>query len=179
MTGGLRSAVACVLALGIGACGGGGEAPADQGDRCEALAAMALIDFDIVSSVPVLAHGDRPAHCRVRGTIDTEATFELLLPVDWNGRFMMGRRGGTSRLAPPSPPSGAAEPRALERGYATVGTTGGPGAAYPIAEATLSIIRHYYERAAALTPESLPTCDGDIAGRDCLTTAQRSALESP
>ena len=55
---------------------------------------MELIDFDIVSAISVPAENDRPAHCRVDGRIDTEINFELLLPEEWNGRFMMGGGGG-------------------------------------------------------------------------------------
>jgi Tannase and feruloyl esterase len=33
-------------------------------------------------------------HCRVVGRIGTETEFELLLPEDWNGKFIMGGSGG-------------------------------------------------------------------------------------
>ena len=33
-------------------------------------------------------------HCRVEGVIGTEIRFEVLLPQDWNGRFLMGGGGG-------------------------------------------------------------------------------------
>ncbi|WP_226689275.1 tannase/feruloyl esterase family alpha/beta hydrolase [Ruegeria arenilitoris] len=36
------------------------------------------------------------AHCRVVGEIGTETGFELLLPDDWNGKFIMGGGGGFS-----------------------------------------------------------------------------------
>ena len=35
-------------------------------------------------------------HCRVVGVIGTETGFELLLPDDWNGKFVMGGGGGFS-----------------------------------------------------------------------------------
>ncbi len=34
------------------------------------------------------------AHCRVEGTIGREIHFRLLLPEDWNGKFVMGGDGG-------------------------------------------------------------------------------------
>ena len=33
-------------------------------------------------------------HCKVAGTIDGSIGFELLLPNDWNGKFVMGGGGG-------------------------------------------------------------------------------------
>ena len=41
------------------------------------------------------AHQDSPApHCKVIGVIGTEIGFELRLPDDWNGKFIMGGGGG-------------------------------------------------------------------------------------
>jgi|TARA_B100002003_G_C14147491_1_gene551834 hypothetical protein len=176
---GVQAAVACGLAFGLGACLGGDDSTAASVDRCVGLAAMELIDFDIVSARNMPGEGDTPAHCRVHGLIDTDSTFELSLPDDWNGRFMMGGWGGTLGTVERSALSSPAGPSALERGYATVGTDGRLRSTYLTAEASLSIIRHYYERAPVLTPESLPRCLGDIAGPDCLTTAQRRVLEAP
>ena len=152
-----------VLVLGLTACAGSTEPPAGSIDRCAGLAAMQLIDFDIVTAGPVPAEDGRLAHCRVDGLIDTEINFELLLPDDWNGRFMMGGGGGYVGTV-----QNSAIPGALERGYATVGTdTGHAGtgieagwaldnrdrqvnfgyrAVHVTAEAARSIIRHYYER---------------------------------
>lgn len=158
-----------VMALGLAACAGTAEVPAGTVDRCAALATMELIDFDIVSARPVPAEDGRPAHCRVDGRIDTEINFELLLPDDWNGRFMMGGGGGYVGAVQNSALGYGAGPGALERGYATVGTdTGHMGTAieagwalkdherqvnfghravHVTAEAARSIIRHYYDRA--------------------------------
>ena len=152
-----------ILALGLAACTGTAEVPAGTADRCAGLAAIDLIDFDIVSARSVPAEDDRPAHCRVDGLIDTEIHFELLLPDDWNGRFMMGGGGGYVGSV-----QNSALPGALARGYATVGTdTGHTGsgieagwalddherqvnfghrAVHLTAEGARSIIRHYYER---------------------------------
>ncbi len=34
------------------------------------------------------------SHCKVEGVIGSEINFELLLPDDWNGKFLMGGGGG-------------------------------------------------------------------------------------
>lgn len=59
------------------------------------------------------------AHCRVAATIDAETHIIALLPVEWNGRFLMGGAGGFV---------GAVENQsasAVDEGYATVGTDAG------------------------------------------------------
>jgi len=58
-------------------------------------------------------------HCKVTGIIGTEINFEVLLPNDWNSRFVMGGGGGfvgsVQNLASPS----------INKGYATAGTDTG------------------------------------------------------
>lgn len=161
--------LAGVLALGLAGCAGTAEVPAGTGALCAGLAGMKLIGFDILSASPVPAEDGLPPHCRVDGQIDTEINFELLLPDDWNGRFMMGGGGGYVGTVQNSALSYGAGPGALERGYATVGTdTGhigngveagwalddderqlnfGHRAVHVTTEAARSIIRHYYGRA--------------------------------
>ena len=138
-------------------------------NRCSALASVELIDMRIASSEPVAAGEAAPAHCRVTGVIETEINFELLLPDDWNGNFMMGGGGGfvgTVQNQARSLYTVGGGP--LHRGYATVGTdTGHAGsgieadwaldhterqenwghrAVHLTAEAAKSIIRHYYDQ---------------------------------
>jgi hypothetical protein len=69
-------------------------------------------------------------HCKVSGTIDGSIGFELLLPNDWNGKFVMGGGGGFVGNVQNQAQDGlGAGPTPLERGYATVGTdTGHTGA---------------------------------------------------
>ena len=56
--------------------------------------------IDAFSSIPDLKissaiHKESPApHCKVNGVIGLEIGFELLLPDDWNGKFIMGGGGG-------------------------------------------------------------------------------------
>ncbi len=59
------------------------------------------------------------SHCKVSGTIGKEIKFELLLPMAWNGRFVMGGGGGfvgyvMNRAA-----------KMVHSGFATVGTDTG------------------------------------------------------
>ena len=45
-----------------------------------------------------VAHQEGPvSHCRVSGVIGTETNFELLLPDEWNGKFIMFGNGGLAR----------------------------------------------------------------------------------
>jgi len=61
-------------------------------------------------------------HCKVGGVIGTEMNFELLLPDDWNGKFVMGGGGGFVG----SVVNGAQDFwAALQMGFATVGTDTG------------------------------------------------------
>jgi feruloyl esterase len=120
---------------------------------------------------PLQSAGKQPAHCRVVGTIEKEIQFELLLPDDWNGRFVMGGGGGfvgsIQNTAQTSMMHGGT---ALERGYATAGTdTGHVGmgtdaswaldnperelnfghrAVHLVAEASKAIVKRYYGRDA-------------------------------
>ena len=64
------------------------------------------------------------AHCRVAGVIGTEIKFSLLLPDDWNHKFLMGGGGGFVGSV-----DNQAQ-RVVNAGYATVGTdTGHQGGA--------------------------------------------------
>jgi len=60
-------------------------------------------------------------HCKVAGRIGPEIYFELLLPDDWNGKFVMGGGGGFVG----SVQNAAVRQGALQAGYATAGTDTG------------------------------------------------------
>ena len=160
--------LAILTVLGLVACGGDVRVSVMPPDRCTALSSMELIDFRITDSRQVRAEGAEPGHCRVHGVIDTEINFELLLPDDWNGRFVMGGGGGYVGTVQNAALGYGEGPGALERGYATVGTdTGHAGtgieanwalghderqvnfghrAVHLTAEAARSVVRHYYGR---------------------------------
>ena len=58
------------------------------------------------------------SHCVVTGVIGTETNFELLLPEDWNGKFVMGGGGGfVGGVINTALGYGV-----LQKGFATVGT---------------------------------------------------------
>lgn len=73
-----------------------------------------------ITSVRSLAEPVR--HCKVEGVIGTETGFELLLPEEWNGKFIMGGGGGFV-----GSPINAAQDfhNVIARGWATVGTDAG------------------------------------------------------
>ncbi len=111
-------------------------------NACASLASAALPGVAIREAAP-LAVSERqtspPAvgvqklavpHCRVAGTIDGTIGFELLLPDDWNGKFIMGGGGGFVGSVQNQAQDGLGlGPTPLERGYATAGTdTGHTGA---------------------------------------------------
>ncbi|MFQ5742584.1 MAG: tannase/feruloyl esterase family alpha/beta hydrolase [Acidobacteriota bacterium] len=67
-----------------------------------------------------------PAHCKVSGVIGSEINFELLLPADWNGKFVMGGGGGfVGSVQNQAQTPNLAGGTALEKGYATAGTDTG------------------------------------------------------
>ena len=160
-------AVAAGLAIAA-ACAAPSAGPADA---CADLATLALIDLRIGEAERVPGAAGQPAHCRVAGTIETEINFEVLLPDEWNGRFLMGGGGGfVGSVQNQARTLYAHGGSPLQRGYATAGTdTGHTGsgieagwaldhprrqenfghrAVHLTAEAAKSIIGHYYERPA-------------------------------
>jgi len=69
----------------------------------------------------VLHEATPSPHCKVSGVIGTETNFELLLPDNWNGKFVMGGGGGFVGIVINT----ALMYGALQKGYATVGTDTG------------------------------------------------------
>ncbi len=60
----------------------------------EALPAEVTPAQDLPAGVPSARARPAVSHCRVEGVIGSEIRFEVLLPDDWNGRFLMGGGGG-------------------------------------------------------------------------------------
>jgi len=85
---------------------------------CRVDAFRALPDVRLTSATP---HATPVAHCEVAGVIGTETHFQLLLPDDWNGKFVFGGGGGFVGQVVNT----ALGFRVLERGFATVGTDTG------------------------------------------------------
>src|SRR5262245_54194778 len=105
------------------------EAAGGEAGECVALTSLKLPDVVINEATPVAAGGAsggatvKTAHCRVAGVIGTEIKFLLLMPEQWNGKFVMGGGGGFA---------GRVENQAagsLDAGFATVGTDTGHNAA--------------------------------------------------
>src|SRR3954468_17399294 len=90
--------------------------------ECSHLTMLKLPDVKVTdaTAVPAATTGAiRVGHCRVNGVIGGDTKFTLLLPDDWNQKFMMGGGGGYV---------GQIQNQAaatLNTGYATVGTDTG------------------------------------------------------
>jgi feruloyl esterase len=95
------------------------EGPTAQtGSTCTLESLPQLPDVRITS---VTTEPEPAPHCKVAGVIGTETNFELLLPEDWNGKFVMGGGGGfVGSVVNTSLMFGS-----LQAGYATVGTDTG------------------------------------------------------
>ncbi len=88
-------------------------------NQCESVSFSPMPDVALM--VVALEETPKP-HCRVVGVIGTETEFELLLPDDWNGKFIMGGSGGFAGNF-----DNAAEGYwgVVENGWATVSTDAG------------------------------------------------------
>jgi hypothetical protein len=112
------------------------SAVAKHGD-CAQLTALKLPEVHITEAVVAKpgAGGLNVVHCRVNGVIDRDIRFSLLLPDQWNRKFMMGGGGGFV---------GSVQNQAitsLNAGYATVGTDTGHQASGTEAKWALDVER--------------------------------------
>ena len=138
---------------------------------CDQLAAMSWSGFVLDEVSEIEAGANDPAHCRVRGTIDEEIHFELLLPLagDWNGRFLMGGGGGFVGSVQNQALQFAGPVSVLTRGFATAGTdTGHQG---PGIDASWALDRpdrevNFGHRAVHVTAEAAKTIVRLFYGRD-------------
>jgi hypothetical protein len=182
-----------LLALLLGAQAGA------QPTSCAALTSLLLPDVKITEAVVVAANTPPPkptspfmaapdiraAHCRVSGTVGREIRFTLLLPEQWNRKFMMGGGGGFVEGIDNQSVS------SVNSGYATAGTdTGhqdvgiqadwaldnierqlnfGHAAIHRVAEVSKAIIRAHY--GAAPSRSYFNGCSN--GGRQALMEAQR------
>ena len=163
-------------------------APANPAE-CSNLTTLQLPDVKITEAVAVPAASTGPVrapHCCVNGVIGTEIRFSLLLPDDWNRKFVMGGGGGFVFNIDN-------QARAVvNAGYATVGTDTGHQATavtdaswalnnlerqvnfgylavHRTAETAKAIIRSYYGAAASRSYFS--GCSN--GGRQAMMEAQR------
>lgn len=123
----IRRVFTCLVSIAgvlIGACGAGQDAPPEQtaivaeGPDCSIESLRDLPDVRLTS---VTEEAEPVPHCKVAGVIGTETNFELLLPENWNGKFVMGGGGGfVGSVMNTSLSFGS-----LQAGYASVGTDTG------------------------------------------------------
>ena len=78
-------------------------------------------DLPQVQLITAALQDNQAHHCKITGRIEDEINFELLLPRDWNGKFVMGGGGGFVG----SVVNSALFYGAIKSGYATVGTDTG------------------------------------------------------
>ena len=176
-----------------------GGLPAASPSDCAALKALQLPDVRITDAVAVPANLPAPlppspfgapptlsaAYCRVNGTVGREIRFTLLLPDQWNRKFMMGGGGGFVEGVDNQSIT------SVNAGYATAGTdTGhqgrgteagwaldnierqlnfGHAAIHRVAEVSKAIIRARYNTAPARS--YFNGCSN--GGRQALMEAQR------
>lgn len=171
----LTAPFAAALTLAVSApAAAAGSAPAPArvpALACDELAAMSWSGFVLDEVAEIEAGPNDPAHCRVRGTVDEEIRFELLLPLaeDWNGRFLMGGGGGFVGSVQNQAFQFAGPVSVLSRGFATVGTdTGHEGAGI---DASWALDRpdrevNFGHRAVHVTAEAAKTVIRLFYGRD-------------
>jgi feruloyl esterase len=114
-----------------------GDIPAAQ--SCESLAQLQLHEVLRMTATTIAAEGNVPAHCRIDGTIDPEVTFQVNLPLAWNGRFYMVGNGGHAGQQPTDPSSAPNRNAALSNSFVIAMTdTGHDSAKEPGASFVLS-----------------------------------------
>jgi feruloyl esterase len=105
--------VLAMLAASLAAYGGGpGGSTAREVPACTLESFPELPDVRLTSTAKEAAPA---SHCKVAGVISTETNFELLLPDDWNGKFVMGGSGGFGGVVANT----ALAFGALQKGYAS------------------------------------------------------------
>lgn len=122
MTGRLPLALLSVAAVlpAAGRAAVAAESPvAEPTDRCATLAAPEGVVF---SAPPAwIESAVLPKYCRAVGTIDGYVQFEMRLPADWSGRFLMAGCGGfCGELLPDKAGRSNTINEELARGYAVI-----------------------------------------------------------
>lgn len=93
-------------------------------DRCATLIAPEGVVFSVVPEW--VESAALPKYCRAAGTIDGYVQFEIRLPAEWSGRFLMAGCGGfCGELLPDKPGRGNSINGELRRGYAVISHDGG------------------------------------------------------
>ncbi len=122
---------------------------------CADLAQLSLSEVLRITAEAVPAADGAPAYCRVDGTIDPEITFQVNLPMSWNGRFYMTGNGGHAGQQPSDPSTAPARNQALAAHFVIASTDTGhdaakePGASFVMSNPQKAI--DYAYRAVHLT----------------------------
>jgi feruloyl esterase len=158
---------------------------------CPDLRSLTNQQVTIAVAAPVAETPNAPAHCRVFGQVLPQVGFEVRLPAEWNGRFVMIGNGGFAGEPTDNPGRVSQYGRYMKRGYAVAATDTGhsaitePGAAFAAdrqklldyafrslhvtAEAAKMVLRAYYGTAPARS--YFEGCS--TGGRQGLILAQR------
>lgn len=125
----IRSAASVLCALATAAL-----TPAATATECSvpSLQGLEIPGVTIASATTVAADPPRQAYCDVRGSVVTDgegagpgsAGFTLMLPADWNGKYMFGGGRGTGGMLASSANAPDIE-QVLVKGYAKVTTDSG------------------------------------------------------
>jgi feruloyl esterase len=92
---------------------------------CADLRSLTNNQISVAVAMPLPETPEAPAHCRVFGQVLPQVGFEVRMPADWNGRFMMIGNGGYA--GEPTDSRGRANQygRYMKRGYAIAATDTG------------------------------------------------------
>jgi feruloyl esterase len=135
----------CFLRIGLAAvfCAALANVPVRAACNPASLSGMHVPNMTIASATLVSAAAPNPEYCDVKGSVTTSgdgaedgsANFEIMLPANWNQKFIFHGVGGLAGTLTSSA-NPADQPLFLERGYATAITDTGHLAANPTWEYT-------------------------------------------
>src|SRR5215475_7220173 len=92
---------------------------------CADLRSLTNNEMSIAIAESVPESPDAPAHCRVAGQILPTVGFEVHMPAEWNGRFVMFGNGGFAGDSLDGRGRQLQFGRAMKRGYAAAATDTG------------------------------------------------------
>jgi feruloyl esterase len=92
---------------------------------CAGLRSLTSNQISVAVAVAMPETAEAPAHCRVFGQVLPQVGFEVRMPADWNGRFMMVGNGGYAGEATDSRGRASQYGRYMKRGYAVAATDTG------------------------------------------------------
>src|SRR6202790_3709102 len=134
-----------ILLAGLAAilCGAVAEAASAMDCKVAALAALGVPNMTITSATDVAAAAPNPEYCDVKGSVATSgegaepgsANFEVMLPINWNQKFIFNGVGGLAGTLSSSA-NPADQQSFLARGYATAITDTGHVVSNPTWEYT-------------------------------------------